>query len=305
MRSSADMTLVRADRISARLWFRRGYLRAPEWIGVQLDQSRRSLASALKSKSVREDRRRIRKYGLVYAISHKRRDFDDFYENMYVPYIRKRFGEMGGISSARYLRHAFRQGGLIFVEQNGARLAGTLFSRYGKAITFEKMGTRNGEDAILKMGAMAALYVFGIEYARKTGCRFVDFGGCRPLLQDGVLRYKSKWGARVIDDGSYPIQYLISWNRLGGPVGDFFGRNALIFYEGNGFSAICARSPRIEAAEYPLRIRPPVNGLRHLYVAAGGPETPLAYPNTGIKKIGHASTPGRFEVLQEEGPYCS
>lgn len=38
---------------------------------------------------------------------------------------------------------------------------------------------------------------FTIEHAYELGCQVIDFGPSRPLLDDGVFRYKRKWGTRV------------------------------------------------------------------------------------------------------------
>lgn len=44
-------------------------------------------------------------------------------------------------------------------------------------------------------GAFSALYYYAVRIAYDSGCRQVDCLTNRPTLNDGVLRYKRKWGA--------------------------------------------------------------------------------------------------------------
>ena len=49
----------------------------------------------------------------------------------------------------------------------------------------------------LKVGAIAAIYHFGLQYAQKKGFTKVDLGWSRAFLTDGALRYKRKMGTVI------------------------------------------------------------------------------------------------------------
>src|SRR5262249_3929877 len=46
-------------------------------------------------------------------------------------------------------------------------------------------------------GALAAAYYFAVAEAVRRGRRWLRTGGTRPVLSDGVLEFKRKWGAHV------------------------------------------------------------------------------------------------------------
>jgi hypothetical protein len=46
-------------------------------------------------------------------------------------------------------------------------------------------------------GALAAAYWFAVAEAVRRGRRWLRTGGTRPVLSDGVLEFKRKWGAHV------------------------------------------------------------------------------------------------------------
>ena len=48
--------------------------------------------------------------------------------------------------------------------------------------------------------ALSGLYFYTIRYAHAQGYRDLDLSYTAPLLNDGVYRYKRKWGAAVHDE---------------------------------------------------------------------------------------------------------
>jgi len=294
MRTSADLTIARVDRISIRLFFQQDYLRAPEWIGTSLRLDEESLALAYSRKSVRHDRRKIRRHGMSWSVSHADEDFTFFYETMYAPYARHRFGEMAGVVPASYLCHEFRRGGVLFIEQNGEKIAASLFSIYGDSHYFMKVGTRNGERWPVEIGALAALYLFGIDHARSLGCKRIDFGASRSFLQDGTLRFKLKWNPGIVENSSHSFQYLIYWNGLIGAAADFFLQNSVIFYDRGRFSAIQALDDDPGTAlKLPGTLR--INGLQTLYLISPSGVAPDIHPSPGVVFLSAATQPGQFQ----------
>jgi hypothetical protein len=100
------------------------------------------------------------------------------------------------------------------------------------------MGTANGEWAFIKAGANVATDLFIVKHAKELCCNFVDFGGSRPSLNDGVLRYKRKWGMNLIDKHDTYYDFLVHWNRCSSSVIAFLSNTPLIFQDNGGLSAI-------------------------------------------------------------------
>jgi hypothetical protein len=157
---------------------------------------------------------------------------------MYVPFTLKRYGEQGKIENYYKLRRCSRNGGLLWARQNEKPVAGGVFQPAGTTLRFLVLGTLDGDWEIVKRGGIAALYLFIIKHAKELGFRFVDFGGSRPSLNDGLLRYKRKWKMKIVEKEYVYHDFLVYWNRLSDPVLSFLSSSPLIFRDKNGLSAI-------------------------------------------------------------------
>jgi len=274
LRTTADLTIARIDRLSSHLFFGPDYLAVPEWIGSMLTVPEDLENFTRKNDSLKSDLRRVYRNRLKHLISHDEKDFEEFYYGMYVPFVRKRHGQQAVIRNFYWMRRAFRHGGLLWVQQDGHRIAGQLFRRQGNAIQLLGIGTANGEWKHVKEGAICATDLYIVKYAKKLGFKLIDFGGSRPSLNDGVLRYKRKWGMYLYDKTDNWYNYLIYWNRFDESVTSFFFHNPLIFREHGRLSAIAlvnSDEPSTQTdAERTHRIMW-IPGLSRLYtVAASG-----------------------------------
>jgi hypothetical protein len=274
LRTTADLTIARIDRLSSRLFFGSDYLAVPEWIGTMLTVPEDPENFARKSDNLKNDLRRVYRNRLTHLISHDEKDFDDFYYGMYVPFVRKRHGQQAVIRNFYWMRRAFRHGGLLWVQQDGHHIAGQLFRRQGSAIQLLGIGTANGEWKYVKEGAICATDVYIVKYAKNLGFKLIDFGGSRPSLNDGVLRYKRKWGMHLYDMPDNWYRYLIYWNRFNESVISFFSNSPLIFRDHGGLSAISlinSDEPTTQSESEKIRRSFWMPGLRRLYmVAASG-----------------------------------
>jgi len=218
---TVDLVVARVDTVSARLFFGAGFLRVPEWVDAVLPVPADLDALVWSRRSVREDMRVVRNNRLDASISHAEQEFEDFYSTMYTPFIQARHGNLAWISNRESLRKCFRRGGLIWLIRSGERIAGILFERNGRPLHLPAEGTRGGDPSLLKNGAISALFYHAIRHAADCRCAMVDFGGCRPCLTDGVLRYKRKWGMELRTRSMNQFCTLVCWNRWNPAVGTF------------------------------------------------------------------------------------
>jgi hypothetical protein len=241
---SVDMTIARVDRLSARVFFRRNGLVVPESVGSWLAVPRDLDALVRANRSVKEDMRIVRRDRLTSEVSHDQHDWNVFYHTMYVPLMRARHGEHAVIRNAHQLWRAFRRGGIVWVRRGAERIAGGLFEHRKGVLRWVALGTRGGDVSLMRQGALAALYYFEIKCAHDRGCGGIDFGGTPPILNDGLLVYKKKWGIRVVDSGFTPYEFVIRWESPNEHVCDCLARIPLVFRRGGGLAGLTADMPQ-------------------------------------------------------------
>jgi hypothetical protein len=106
LQSSADLAVMRVDRVSARAFFSRSYLSVPQWIGASLQVPADPAVLARASTNLREDMRRVRHHRLQTVVSYDAADFEAFYRTMYVPFTRNRYGTLAWVSARQPMQRA-------------------------------------------------------------------------------------------------------------------------------------------------------------------------------------------------------
>jgi hypothetical protein len=237
--SATDLTVIRLDRSSARRWLRDpAFLAVPEWIGTRI-RVPDDLEPLLRSgDSIKRDMTLIRRNGFEAEHDQVGEGFEHFYERVYRSYTRNRYGDETYIRSERDLRRRLRRGGILWVLHRGERISGALYERAGDELSLLALGTLDGDFALARQGAVAALYYFAMQLAQRIGCITIDLRGCRPSLSDGVLAYKKKWGAVVCEKPETYYDWMVRWNRPSSIVREFFSHTPVVFRERGGFSAL-------------------------------------------------------------------
>lgn len=266
-RDTADLLITRLDRLSARLFLPAQPMAVPEWVGGLLPVPDEPRQLMRQSKGLKNMLNRLRHGGLRPLVSHEDRDFQAFFDEMYVPFIRRRHGPKSVVRNRSVMRRCFRQGGLLWALREGERVAGCLYRTRGRIIDAVAVGTPKGDWQPIAAGAGFALDLFLVEHAKQLGCELVDFGGSRPSLRDGLLLYKARWGARVVEKQTTWYDLNLSWARLNDAVLSFFARVPLIFRDVDGLSALWAvgRDPSAVHADL-VTSRAALRTLRRLYL---------------------------------------
>jgi len=76
-------------------------------------------------------------------------------------------------------------------------------------LIFELVGVDKGDFDHLHQGALDALYFYCISYAIEKGCEAINFGNSNPFLTDGLLRYKKKWGSKLLPNNKQHRNVLV------------------------------------------------------------------------------------------------
>jgi hypothetical protein len=146
--------------------------------------------------SRRDDARRVRRLGLTARLATTATECERFRRDLYEPYTSRRFGGLFSSIPAHTFRHAWRSGWLLLLEDAGHTVAGALLERWRRDVRILAFGV--AIDGPLPTGLLLeACYYHSIRFATETQLPRLSLGTTRPVLSDGVLRYKRKWGASV------------------------------------------------------------------------------------------------------------
>jgi len=265
-REEHDLTLARLDELSGRALLGPEYLRAPDWLGTLLP-----LGGAVRpssTRSIASDLARVRRNELRWHVSRDEADFERFHQTMYRPYARRRHGDLAIDRNVHQLRRVFRAGCLLWVTHRGQPLAAMLLLSRGHVLKLVVLGTIDGDLEALDLGALAALYLFSIEYADERGLTAVDLGGVRPCLSDGVLRYKRKWNVCLRPKPDVYHDFALYWPRWNAALAGFLADHP----NGSGLLGLTAAAELGAARRAPTRLRNRLwtRGLQRLVVVDGG-----------------------------------
>jgi hypothetical protein len=144
--------------------------------------------------------RKVRHHGLVGAHGADRRTAEEFYDELYLPYIRSRHGESAHPRSRREVLAAIRHGFVLKVLHDGAWISGGACRVTANTVSVVAYGARGAPETALELGAVSAVNYFLLEWARASRLRWVDLLRSRPHDQDGVFEHKRRWGAEPVID---------------------------------------------------------------------------------------------------------
>ena len=167
-------------------------VRAPAWIRQEIAISfgQRLLPREVES----EVRRLTRKHGLSVDFARSSVLVRRFYHEFYVPYVTARFGAQAiVVDEATFMKRAGDKW-LARVFADGEWTAGMLVEQSPGVMRFGWFGARAFPTPC---GASEVLDAACVRRAGTFGLKRVLMGHSRPSLADGVLRYKSHFGATL------------------------------------------------------------------------------------------------------------
>jgi len=184
---------------SQRRWLRRNFqFFVPIWIGGELDLPSR-IARLRHSKNAKKDLLRMRKNDTTYEVTRDPKAFEYFYSNMYLPYIKNRYGNRAFLMSHEDMVGKLGCSELFFVTVRGERVAGDILLYEGDRVRAWSAGVKDGDPSYVKAGAMKALDYLSYQYLAERGYKALHMGGSRPFLLDGVLRHKRELKVRLCE----------------------------------------------------------------------------------------------------------
>lgn len=210
-------------------------------------------------------------------LSNDLRDFDHFYQRMFLPHIERQFAGFVAVDGQAVLRAVFSKGFLLIASKNGVDVAATLCYETPETLRYHRAGVLDGDEQHVRDGAQAALYVQMILRAKANGRARLDLGLSRPFFDDGVFHYKRGWGARVgLEEPEGATMMYVMQVANPNAMKEFLSLNPMLGCSGNDLVAWVALGPRAEAPELSdlaLLKAYGVDGLAGIQVLAGPGKT--------------------------------
>lgn len=213
---------------------------SPRWLKQKVFISDRwqDVLTNLRRKTRREALRSIRKHNLKARVV---RDADSdryFYDRLYKPYIHRRYGSQATVVDRRRFLSECANGQLIQILQDDKILGVVLVHISSQQLTIAWMGIDEEVSDTQLNGVTDALDLYSLMFAYTQGCTVMDMGGSRPLIDDGVLRYKKKWGAHV-SQGLIPKgSVFYSPCRITPSLESFLENNPMILTDGKKLTCV-------------------------------------------------------------------
>jgi len=197
------MVIELPHRLLGRLVHRDGFLVIP-WVRWQIKTQRpwREIEQGFHRTSVRSDLKKLEESSVQCPRTQERSALERFYWDIYRPFIRSQHGDMAESTPLNLLRSYFDAGWLTLYVENNQLLGGAVQYVADGVLHDYVMGFKEDISRRQQTVAATANYYDALRSGWETNCRAVDFGLTRPLLNDGVARYKRKWGSTVMTDPS-------------------------------------------------------------------------------------------------------
>ena len=171
----------------------------PPWIKqrLQLPGDWHQFIASLPRKTRQELTRYLRKYKFRARINDSDHAYAQFYRELYSPHIAARHINQAVIVDEPEFYRDCAGTTLVELLHDGHVIGANVVRVSGNCLYILWCGMSDLVNERNLKGATDALDYFSILYAACRGLSLVDLGRSRPRLNDGLLRYKAKWGAEI------------------------------------------------------------------------------------------------------------
>jgi hypothetical protein len=195
--TDASLLLLNADEPRPEWAGGRGWFFIPGWVNGEIALPLPDHVA--KSEKVKADLRRIRRQQFEVELTRGAPAHREYYRTMHLPFVRRAHGEAAMFDPLAELRPLYTPHELLLLRRRDDRapVAGALLLHERGVPRLSTFGVRAGDPALVRDGAICALYHFCLAHLTARKFTRVHTGRSRPFLRDGVLNYKRKWGNRI------------------------------------------------------------------------------------------------------------
>ena len=234
-----------------------GLASMPAWIKqrIRIQSVWAVQINGLRRGTRQEMARILRKNRFECGLSRRDADFDQFYEQLYRPFIHQRFGESAVTVDRRQFIRECRRGRLLQLRRGGNLLGAALLRQTGPTLAVVWSALDIRIDKQERRGIFDSMDYFSLMVGHIQRCRWLDLGPSRPDLHDGVLRYKAKWGA--VANAGLARQATIRWAcpQHSAAGRHFLQRHAYVVHLGNALTGVICCPEARGPEELAQRIR--------------------------------------------------
>ena len=292
-KSDCSLMVLEVDRVSRRLVNNKKAFFIPCWIGGILDLSVDIPSLIRTQNTLRSVVSKIRKNNLEFELTKDQHHFENFYNNMYLPYITSAYENKAHLMTYDEMKKKSQNCELLLIKKEKKYIAGILidYESLNNVPKLWSLGVKDGNPDYVKAGVIGASTYFSFKYLKEQGYKGVHFGASRPFLNDGVLRYKKKWGLQIVD--STEKGFLIT--PLSSSIGTkgFLLKNPFIYFDQDELTgAIFVESNQLVSVKDFERLYKDyyMKGLSKLVVYVFGDST------RGMEEIVPAEFSGRLSI---------
>jgi len=211
--SGADLVAMEVPRVWRACLPEGTQLRMPAWVSQELHAAGRPSVT-LPAQIRKEVRRHSRRNAYELRFSTDLSDVRRFYATLYRPYVTARFGTGAVLVDEEQFLAVSRGMTLAMLTADGDWVAGMLLRQRGDTLHLGWFGSASVPP---RAGASEVLDARSIEWGAANGIGRVIMGHSRPSLADGVVRYKSRFGATV-QPTRFPQRTIGLWVRRWSPA---------------------------------------------------------------------------------------
>lgn len=232
-----SLMILEVNKVFCRLIDSKKMFFIPIWVDGEVDIPVDMSSFVKANSSVRSDVRRIKKNNLQVEVTSEQRQFDDFYNNMYIPHITRVHGNRSVLMTYHEMKKNTKNCELLLIKKDKEYVAGLLI-RYDSKKNIPRLwqlGIKDGNPDYVKAGAMGALYYYAMKYLKEKGYKKVNYYLSRAFLKDGVIQYKKKWGLKIAS--STKKGFLVKPLSNTNGIKRFFSRNPFIYGDKDQFNS--------------------------------------------------------------------
>jgi hypothetical protein len=244
MSAAADVVVLDLGWPYNRRFSRRGgYLEVPDWINLAIGfpAAWEEVVSGFRRTARKHDLRLIRRNGYRCEAVNSRAAIEEFYDEMYVPFVKHRHATEPVIAPKSHVIKRALQGQLLQVFRGDEIVAAGVIYPEREIMFSLWMGIPRKYVDDQPEAAISALYFFGIKYAFDNGYEVFDFTGTRAFLGDGAYQFKRRWGP-AIEDGFSPGSILIQPKNDNRKAALFCQQVPVLTRTGEGLEAVFVRA---------------------------------------------------------------
>lgn len=182
-----DMVLLEVPGKLRYLIRNKGGFVLPRWVDTRL-----VVNDTLDALSNRKILKVIEENSFSCHESTAQEDLRFFYERMFRPYIMNRHHDASVMVDYSYFKKRMgkKDSSLFILVKDGVPQVASFNERINGTMKFSGIGVLDGNEDIIRTGAIRALYYFMLTRYHERGVNVINFGGTSPLLSDGLTRFK-------------------------------------------------------------------------------------------------------------------